>query len=166
MKEIWRDVVGYEGIYQVSTYGNVRSIHGKMLSPHIIGDHAAVWLYKECKRSKRYVHRLVAEAFIENNCNGTVVNHKDENGLNNFVENLEWCSSKYNTNYGTCIERRAEKAKKDIQQCSLSGVLIKNWHGIIEAASELHIDPSSITKAARRKRKSAGGYIWRYLDDG
>lgn len=165
MKEIWRDVVGYEGIYQVSTCGNVRSVNGKILNWYIISGHAVVWLYRDKRRSKKYVHRLVAESFIENDCNGNIVNHKDENGLNNCVENLEWCDSKYNTNYGTCIARRSEKCKKAIQQFSLTGVFIKTWQGIIEAASVLQIDPSSITKVAKRKRKSAGGYMWRYVND-
>lgn len=163
--EIWRDVKGYEGLYQVSSLGNIRSVECKNLRWHITFGHASVWLYKGRVRKKKFVHRLVAEAFLENPNKCNIVNHKDENGLNNHVENLEWCDAKYNTNYGTCIERRADRCKKNVQQFDLSGALIKNWHGIVEAAVVLRIDPSSITKAAKGKRKSAGGFIWRYKDD-
>lgn len=160
--EIWKDVIGYEGLYQVSSFGNVRNAKGKALRFHVTEKHASVWLYKDGVKKKKFIHRLVADAFLENCNKFDVVNHKDENGLNNHIENLEWCDAKYNTNYGSCIKRRADKCKKNICQFDLSGILIKKWHGIVEASTTLRIDPSSITKVAKGKRKSAGGFVWRY----
>lgn len=164
-REIWKDIYGYEGYYQVSTYGRVRTSVGKNLKPCVNRNHACVYLYRDGERQKKWVHRLVAEAFIHNVNLGTIVNHIDENGLNNRVENLEWCTPQYNTNYGTCIRRRSEKCKKNVKQISLDGKYIKLWNGIADAANRLGIDRSSITKAAKGKRKSAGGFLWRYEYD-
>ena len=164
-KEIWKNIYGYEEYYQVSTYGRVRTATGKYLKPCINRNHGCVYLYKDGERQKKWVHRLVAEAFIDNANHGTIVNHIDENGLNNHVDNLEWCTPRDNTNYGTCIIRRSEKCKKNIKQISTDGKIIKLWCGIIEAADGLGIDRSSITKAAKGKRKSAGGFLWRYEHD-
>lgn len=121
MKEIWKDVNEYEGIYQVSNLGNVKSL------PHIVScgrgqtltkektlkfrnsyGYNRVHLMKDKKEKNLYVHRLVAEAFIPNPYNLPVVNHIDENRSNNHVENLEWCTHKENVNHGTAIERMSK----------------------------------------------------------
>jgi len=127
MEELWRDVVGYEGLYQVSNYGNVRqlefttNINGKSYTRHEkikkltqVGNYYKVGLTDACGKNKLFlVHRLVAEAFIPNDDESKdCVNHKDENGLNNQVDNLEWCTRTYNDNYGTRNRRLSESGKK------------------------------------------------------
>ena len=125
-EEIWRPVVGYEGLYEISSYGRVRSmdrydgrnhfIKGKLLKNKDNGNG-----YLICSLSKngivknKYIHRLVVEAFIERPDGLYEVNHKDENKKNNSVDNLEWCDKKYNNTYGTRIEREIKtKIKKGI----------------------------------------------------
>lgn len=116
---MWKDVVGYEGLYTVNEFGDVKSTPrngtkngGKILNKCInsYGYVTANLTVKgKCKRVA--VHRVVAEAFIPNPLNLPCVNHKDENKQNNHVENLEWCTYKYNSNYGTGIERRISNSK-------------------------------------------------------
>ena len=125
-EEIWRPVVGYEGLYEVSSYGRVRSldrydgrnhfIKGKLLKNRDNGNGYLICiLSKNGIVKNKYIHRLVVEAFIPNPDNIKEVNHKDEDKTNNNVENLEWCDRKYNCNYGTKIEREIKtKIKKGI----------------------------------------------------
>ena len=117
--EEWRDIKGYEGKYQVSNLGRVKSLkdsHGnyreKILSNTPTKDgYLTVGLYKKGKSKPYKVHRLVAEAFIENTNNHPIINHKDENKQNNRVDNLEWCTYQYNNTYGTRTKRQSEKMK-------------------------------------------------------
>ena len=103
MEEIWKDIKGYEGLYQVSNLGRVRNIkYGRLLKYGYVGEYNRVTLYSDSKPDYRMVHRLVAESFIDNPNNYPIVNHKDENKSNNVVSNLEWCTMTYNLNYGDC----------------------------------------------------------------
>ena len=123
MIEIWRDIKDYEGLYQISNYGRVNSLKlGKemILKSNFYGSYLGVVLYKNGIKKKYYIHRLVAETFISNPSNLPCVNHRDEVKINNFCGtsennftdgNLEWCTYKYNTNYGTLIDRVREKKK-------------------------------------------------------
>ena len=118
---MWRDIIGYEGIYQVSNKGNVFSIErmvqgrkrgGITLKPKYRRDgYLQVGLYKNGKMKNKLIHRLVLEAFVENPNNLPEVNHKDENKTNNDLSNLEWCSGRYNVNYGTRNERLSKKVR-------------------------------------------------------
>ena len=128
LNEIWKAVRYYEGLYEVSNYGRVRSlerividkngkcktVHGKFLTQHDNGrGYLFVNLYKNDKCKREYVHRLVALAFIENPNKLPQVNHKDEDKQNNYVENLEWCDSKYNNNYGNHISKMISTCTKN-----------------------------------------------------
>ena len=128
--EIWKDIEGYEGLYQVSNKGRVKSFHsgeGKIIK---LGTHPQgyklVVLSKRGQTKTCRVHRLVAQAFIPNPENLPVVNHKDENPSNNNVENLEWCTQKHNVNHGTCQERK-ENAKKKSKETGLKRVVDRRY---------------------------------------
>ena len=113
MKEEWKDIKGYEGLYQISSYGRVYSFYKKgylELNLNKYG-YLHVGLYREGKRKVYKVHRLVAQTFILNPNNYPEVNHKDENKINNYISNLEWCTHQYNNFYGTKNIRQSNKSK-------------------------------------------------------
>jgi hypothetical protein len=110
------------------------------------------------KRVDRYIHRLVAEAFIPNPDELPVVNHKDENPLNNHVSNLEWCTQKYNINYGTAKQRAAQKIKKPVYCVELD----KTFESGKAAAEELGITAQGICVVCGNPFRMAGGYHWEY----
>lgn len=165
MLEEWRDIKDYEGLYQISNKGNVRSLYfgkQKILKQAIkVGGYKQVCLYKN-KLTKSYqVHRLVGESFIDNPNNSPMINHKDEDGSNNNVENLEWCNNKYNLNYGSRNKRLSKSLSKPI-----IGINIINGN-IICADSALELDQygfdhSLISKCCNGIRQSHKGYIWRF----
>ena len=127
--EEWRDIKGYEGYYQISNMGRVKSVErtvrcgrGYRIIPEKIKKgkdnghgYLQVKLYKECKVKQPLVHVLVATAFLDNPDNLPEVNHKDEDKTNNCVENLEYCSKSYNINYGTRNKRVAEKVSEKLK---------------------------------------------------
>lgn len=107
MQEIWKDIKNFEGLYQISNLGNIKSLHyrnsnnEKIMSPKLIGrGYLSIGLRNKSKKKNFLIHRLVANAFIPNPDNLQQVNHKDENKLNNCVDNLEWCNNSYNNTYG------------------------------------------------------------------
>lgn len=117
-KQIWKDIEGYKGLYQVSNTGRVRSLNylhtGKtkvMKQGTNKGGYKVIGLHRNGKRKVHSVHRLVALAFIPNPNNYPFINHKDENKTNNAVWNLEWCTPKYNSNYGNCRKKISEANK-------------------------------------------------------
>lgn len=181
MEEIWKNINGYEGYYQVSNMGRVRSldryvnnegarnesklifVKGKILKPHDAGqEHLTVCLMRDGVGKVCYIHRLVLEAFTDNPDNLPCINHKDEDPYNNELTNLEWCTHKYNTNYGTCIQRRKMKVSKSVDRFNMNMEYVDSFDSVSDAERELNIDRSSIAKCARGERKSAGGYIWKY----
>lgn len=175
MKETWKDVKGYEGQYQVSNLGHVRSLKfGKVrfLKPRRRKDgYLTVNLCRNSKERNVRIHRLVAEAFIPNPSNFPVINHKDENRTNNVVDNLEWCTQKYNVNYGTGQTRRATKLKgrfvngplaKAVLQYDKSGHLVREWPSTIEVQRQTGYAQSHISKCCLGKCKTAYGYFWKY----
>lgn len=188
MEEIWKEVKGWEGLYEISSLGRIRSLPrvvvrsngwpltvvGKMLSPHIGVDGYVYEVICDVgnKRKKTVkIHRLVAEAFIPNPLNLPQVNHKDENKENNNVDNLEWCTNKYNVNYGTAIQRSKANRKpqfnghgaKKIIMLSKDGEFIKEFQSIKEAQRQTGIKSQNISSCCMNKRhRTAGGYIWKY----
>lgn len=165
MEEIWKDVAGYEGYYQVSNLGRIRHIKFDRLLKLCCDSYGylIVVLSKGGIHRTRTVHRLVAKAFIPNESNYVQVNHKDENKQNNCVENLEWCDNKYNCNYGKRNKKISKKVSKNVIQLSTSGKKIKKWNSITEAAKFLGCNISSISMCCNGKRRTAGGYRWEYV---
>ena len=160
--EIWKDIEGYEGLYQVSNLGRVKSVLSKkILKQYEDSSHyKRVRFYKDGKHKDYSVHRLVATAFIPNPDKLPCVNHKSEIVSENFADNLEWCSNKYNSNYGTTQARRVQKRQKPILQYDLNGEFIREWNSVKEAGEYLNISPRRISEVCNYVRKSCGGYIF------
>ena len=173
--EIWKDVVGYEGLYKVSNKGRVwsvprlnrgRNFGGYIKKPFIDKrNRCSILLSKDGKEWNNITARLVAEAFIPNPHNYPQVNHKDENPLNNNVENLEWCTAKYNCNYGTRIDRIKEKQNMPILQYTLDGLFIAEHASMHIAAESINADAGHICDCCIGNRQYAYGFFWRYKDD-
>ena len=177
--EIWKDVVGYEGWYQVSDRGNVRSVDrvnhigsrysGRILKPSLnTGGYLHVGLHKNGIKKTKLIHRSVAEAFIPNPENHPEVNHLDEVKENNNVSNLEWCTSEHNNNYGT----RNERLGKKVRAVNIETGEIIRFKSTSEAGREGY-NQSSVAKACRGDYKSGNrkligdgrtykGYRWSY----
>lgn len=162
MEEIWKDIKGYEGKYQVSNLGNVKSLNykkqgfQKLLTPEISYGYPLVQLYdKKGNRRRVRIHRLVAEAFV-NNPNPdkfNIINHIDENKLNNLYTNLEWCDKRHNSKYTGhwkavyCFD------------------LDMTFESIQDAAVHTKISRNAISKACSGHRLQAGGMLWCYAEE-
>lgn len=163
MEEIWKDIEGYEGLYQVSNMGRVRGLRRNIiLKNRIARGYERVILSIGDKPKCFTVHRLVAMAFIPNPDNLPQVNHKDENKTNNYVDNLEWCTREYNLNYGTVIARRARSKSKKVLQFKPDGTFVKEWESIMDVQRNLGFCQSYISACCRGKHAYAYGYIWKY----
>lgn len=162
MKEIWKDIKGYEGIYQVSDLGRVRSLKfGKeriLVGRKDSDGYLRVGLCKDGKEKTCRVHRLVAEAFIPNPDGLPQVNHKDERKSNNVASNLEWCDCKYNINYGM----RTERISKTVYQYTLDSSLVGSYPSVREAGRRTGYSKSHISDCCRGERKQAYGFVWSY----
>ena len=168
MKEIWKDIEGYEG-YQVSNMGRVRSFkYGKVRILKPVANkngYLKVQLYKNNSLKTIFIHRLVAMAFIPNPNNLPQVNHKDEDKTNNIVSNLEWCDAKYNSNYGTARKRMIEKIQKVVIQIDKNtNVIINIFPSLMEAERQTGYNHGHICKCCKGKLKTTGGYKWSYKD--
>lgn len=161
IKEKWKDVKEYEGIYQISNLGNVKNIkYNRLLKPTLgKSGYLTVLLSKNNKHKRFYVHRLVAESFIEKNI---VVNHKNFNKLDNRVENLEWCSQSYNVEYSYTKGRMPllppQKPKKIKRNDG------KIYSSIEETGKDMKIHPSIICNHLKNRQKTVKGYTFMYLN--
>ena len=188
MEEIWKDIEGYEGIYQVSNLGRVRSLDRNVPALNHKTGEICDYFRKGCilkqaevfegylavnitnaekKRISAFVHRLVAKAFVPGYFDGADVNHKDENKRNNRADNLEWCDRQYNINYGTGKWRRRKYNARRVQQLTMDGKPVATFPTIAEAARQTGIDASNIGGCLRGKRGQyqAGGYRWKYTEE-
>lgn len=173
MKEEWRDIEGYEGLYMVSNFGRVVSFQG--CNPRIMKlgmthkGYQCVGLQKEKQHKTCVVHRLVAKAFIPNSDNLPQVNHKDECKTNNRVDNLEWCTDKYNHNYGTYIERQRNFQQRNtpVLMFDLNGNFEKEFISTREAAREMNTSHALICHCCdgygdKQNHVSLKGKLWCY----
>ena len=180
--EVWREVKGWEGRYEVSNWGRVRSFfdtHGnrraepRILKPRKNGDgYLRVILRKDGKGIYKSVHRLVAEAFLPNPLNLPQINHRNEIKDDNRLENLEWCDAKYNNNYGSRNEKAVKSLKgkfvnspnlsKRVLQYTLDGNLIREWPSLREVERQTGWNSGNISMACNGKWKTAYGHVWRY----
>ena len=165
-KEIWKDVVGYEGLYRVSSFGNVYSCRaGRNLKP---GNHRDgyrfVILTKDKSKKYETVHRLVAEAFIPNPNDLPVVNHKDENPSNNNVKNLEWCTQQYNATYNNVHIKRGMSLSKNIYAYKSNGDLYGVYSSAKDIANDLNMIENNISTVCNSYYRTYGGYILSYKE--
>lgn len=174
--EHWKPIEGYEGYYEVSNCGRIRAIartihmrngvrrkhHARVLaqSTHYKSGYKSVMLSKGNEKKRFLVHRLVAEAFIENRLDLPEVNHKDENKSNNNTANLEWCDRKYNNTYGTAKARSAVTQGHPVKQIGDGGSVIAVWPSQGAAARATGATQSGISACLRGKAKKSGGYSW------
>ena len=179
MNEIWKDIEGYEGKYQVSSFGRVRSVDhqravvptntvctvkGKIIKPAKIGNgYMGVKLCNGSHRSTASVHRLVAKAFVPGYFDGAHVNHIDENKANNRADNLEWVTPSANNLHGSHPVRVAQSKFKQISQYTKDGQFVKTYPSITEACRATGATPSLISRVVGTQYK-AKGYLWRFAE--
>lgn len=167
--EVWKAIKGYEGLYEVSNLGQIRSLkrntaRNRILKPHDTGRYFQICLCKDGKQTHRLIHRIVAETFIENPNNLPEVNHKDENKHNNVAENLEWISRIENLTYGTRLERIGIAKSKAVQAFNEEGVMIAEYKSIKEATENNGLASINISRCCRGIYKRSGGYIWQFTE--
>lgn len=167
MEEIWKDIEGFEGVYQVSNLGRVKRVTtGRVLKPcRIKTAYLQVGLYKQGSASKKLIHRLVAQAFIPNPENKPEVNHIDEGKTNNMASNLEWSTSKENINHGTRNERVSKIKSIPIIAINLKTGESTKFYGLRECARQLGLNHSNITSVLKGRYKQTGGYTFKYKEE-
>ena len=215
MEEVWKDVVGYEGLYQVSNLGRVKSLSrlvdkGKygtiytkeriLKNQKVNVNYLFVILSKDGKHKNMTVHRLMAKAFLPNPDNLSDVNHKDENPSNNFIyvnkdgsvdyekSNLEWCTHKYNCNYGTSkfriiktrrknndvsemVKKQKETKKRlksrcrplPVAQYKMNGELVATYESALQASKITGVHVSAILRCCHGTYKQMRGFIWKFI---
>lgn len=178
--EIWRDIPGYEGLYQVSNYGRVKSLNYKctgseklMKQTCLVSGHLEVRLCKDGIVKAFRIHRLVAESFIPNPNNHEIVHHIDHNPQNNTVENLEWTSTTdHKSLHHKCNGGSAGRSCKTVYQYTLNGNLLAVWESAAEAARKLRFSQGCITTCCKGGFNYKGkwinitqhnGYKWSYI---
>lgn len=189
--EVWKDIEGYEGLYQISNLGRVKSLKRKVKGNKNQGErfqyerimkqticstgYYSVTLKKDTIKTYK-VHRLIAQAFIPNPNNYLIINHKDGNKLNNDIYNLEWCTYSHNVKeaykMGLC-EKQRENSRKRFKECNKKinkytkdGQYICTYNKMTDALFDLGINEkngvSNISNCCKGIRKSAFGYKWSY----
>ena len=181
MGEIWKDIEGYENLYQVSNMGNVKSldridsmgrhVKGGLMSLTPVKDgYLQASLSKDGDNKKYKVHRLVCKAFIPNPENKSEIDHINGDKTDNRVENLRWCTHKENMNNPLILDIFKHRVgvkngfSKSVIQFTKDNELIRKWDCIADIKRELGIEVSNISYCCSGKRKTAGGFRWKYYD--
>lgn len=169
MEEIWKDIPGYEGLYQVSSLGRIKSLRtGKLRKP---GNNGAGYLFVPLSNKttkNRYVHRLVALSFLDNPYNKSTVNHKNGIKTDNCVGNLEWATQSENSQHGFDTGLIKQKSGKDninskqVLKYTLEGSFLCKYYSLTEAYTDTGILPQVIGVACSGRFKQAGGFQWRF----
>lgn len=162
MREIWKSIEGFEGLYEVSNSGKIKNKDRILKQRKNNNGYFLVDLYKSGVRHQLLVHRLVAQAFVLNSNNSPFVNHKDENKENNNADNLEWCTQKYNMNYGNVAKKIGEANSKSVIQYDKHGNVVGKYNSIMCAERMTGISNGTICDCLRGRRKTAGGFKWCY----
>ena len=172
----WKDIVGYEGLYQISNRGEVKKLKNNYILKKTLGNRGyyQLSLTKNGDRHTIRIHRLVAEAFIPNPLNLPQINHKDECKTNNYVDNLEWCTQAYNLDYKNGQKRRAKarnyediskmrsnKMSKEVAQMDYDGTVVAVWKNAYIAEKHGY-NQSVINQCCLGKKETHKGYIWEY----
>lgn len=169
--EIWKKVKDYEGLYEVSNLGRVRSLprNGTIPEPRImkIGkdkDGYGVVTLRNTKRCTKRVHRLIANAFLPNPYNKPQINHKDGNKLNNIIDNLEWATGSENILHAKRVGLQMEcPNRKRVRQLDPNNILVAEFQSMREAEQVTGIHWTGISAVTRGVRKTAGGYLWEVI---
>lgn len=185
--EIWKDIKGYEGFYQVSTYGRVKSLDRLIILKDRAGNprpakykskilkenleiknksnmlpRKYVVLSKLCKKRRSYIHRLVANTFIKNLKKLPEVNHKDGNPLNNNIGNLEWVTKKYNIDHA--FKNKLIKTQKPVYKLDKDTLkILEQYPSAAEASRQMGFSAAKVSQAINRKG-TCGGYRWKYIN--
>lgn len=163
--EIWKDVIGFDGLYQVSSHGNIRNAKNKqcLKQSKQRNGYLYVTLRKNGNQYHSLMHRIVALSFIENETGHAEINHINEDKEDNRVSNLEWCDHRYNINYGTGHLRSAQKQGRKVRQLTLDGEIIKEYSSVREAARIMNRNHKDIYNVCNGYRKSSCGFKWEYV---
>ena len=171
-KEVWKDIKNYEGLYQVSNLGRIKSLkHGKeriLKSFKEANGYLKICLCNNNVKKTFSIHKLVANTFLDNPKNHPVINHINGNKSDNRIINLEFCTYSYNSKQAYelgLLKRKYGKENpcaKKVCQYDKKGNFIKKWDSIIEASQKLGINHSHISECCGGKYKTTGGYVWRY----
>jgi NUMOD4 motif-containing protein/HNH endonuclease len=173
MEELWKDIINYEGLYQISSLGRILIIKTKKIKKLSLTKmgYYGIMLLKDKKSKNFLIHRLIAIHFIPNPNNLPIINHKDYNKLNNNIDNLEWCTYSHNINHAYDNGKGTNKGKaltnsgprKEVVLIR-NDVIIKQWKSLISAAKELNVLPSSISQCCRGIISQTHGMVFRFKD--
>lgn len=169
-KELWKDIPNYEGLYQVSNLGNVKSLKKELKKRQHRNGYLCVVLYKNKKAKEILIHRLVAMTFLNNKNNYECINHINGIKTDNRADNLEWCTYSHNTkeayrngllkaNYEVLRNNSKKLSTRVLQLDKNTKEVIKEWDSMKQAETTLNIK-THINEVISGKRKSAGGYLW------